>query len=81
MTQSKEQTCKTLEVHEMVEEIIWTERATQDYLSASITLVSDKDIYNFSGLPKVFPEIGSSLRWSSNIRRGLVGPKRVYGIF
>lgn len=65
----------------MVEEIIWTERATQDYLSASLTLVPDQDIDNFLGLAKVFPEIGSSVRWSSNIRRGLIGPKRVYGIF
>lgn len=65
----------------MVEEIIWTERASQDYLSACTRLAPDSDIDYFLGLAKVFPEIGSRVPWSKNLRRGLIGPKRAYGIF
>ncbi len=64
-------------------EIIWTVSATDDYLRAETTRPSEfaAALDGALSLLKAFPEMGSRIQHSSNLRRLLVGRKRRYGLY
>jgi hypothetical protein len=65
----------------MIEDIIWTSRATDDFLNINTSLSSVEEIEHFLALVKIFPGIGRKVEWTDNIQRGLIGKKRVYGLY
>ena len=64
-------------------EIIWTVSATEDYLRAQTNRPSEfaAALDGALSLLKAFPEMGSTVQHSSNLRRLLVGRKRRYGLY
>lgn len=64
-------------------EIIWAASASQDYLRTETDRSTDFSaaIDGALSLLRVFPEMGSRVRHSTNLRRILVGRKKQYGLY
>jgi len=65
----------------MIEKVVWTQGAAQDYLQHDERTASSKAIDELLTLLMSFPELGTLLHGSIRIRRVLVPPKRVFGIY
>lgn len=57
----------------MIEDIIWSSGAKEDYVNADSRLAPERDMECFLGLAKLFPGIGSPVSTDSRLRRGLIG--------
>lgn len=64
-------------------DIIWTASATEDYLRAETGNPAEfaAALDGALSLLKAFPEMGGTVRYSSRLRRLLVGEKRRYGLY
>lgn len=64
-------------------EIIWTQSATEDYLSAEVDRFGEfaAGIDGALNLLRAFPRMGSPARQSLRLRRILVGKRRHFGIY
>lgn len=65
----------------MLDEVIWISGAGQDYLDSNPVLAPPEAIDGLIELIRLFPEMGSKVRGSNRLRRGLVGKKRRYGLY
>lgn len=64
-------------------EVIWTSSAAEDFLRTETSRPAEfvAALDGALSLLKVFPEMGSRIRHSLNLRRLLVGRKRRYGVY
>jgi plasmid stabilization system protein ParE len=65
----------------MLEDVIWISGASEDFLEADSRLAPTKAIDGLIELMRLFPDIGTRVRGSDRLRRGLVGRARVYGLY
>jgi len=64
-------------------EVIWTASAAEDYLRTETERAAEfaAAIDGALRVLKVFPDMGSRVRYSTRLRRILVGRKRQYGLY
>ena len=64
-------------------EIIWTASASEDYLRTETDRSTDFSaaIDGALSLLRVFPEMGPKVRYSTKLRRVLVGREKQYGLY
>ena len=60
----------------MLKNVIWTSGAAEDFLRADSRLAPTEAIDALVELVRLFPEIGSSVRDSQRLRRGIGGAGR-----
>ena len=65
----------------MINEAIWTSAAPQDFLRVDPRLASSREVNAILALIRFFPEMGSPVGGSVEVRRALVGKKRFFGLF
>jgi len=65
----------------VIENVIWTGGASQDYLAADSHLASSQAIDAIIELLRLLPDMGAPVSKSQRIRRVLVGRKRIYGLY
>ncbi len=64
----------------MINEVIWTAGAAQDYLQTP-AIPSNHLLDAIIELLKLFPELGSPVNHAPNVRRALAGTERHFGLY